>query len=110
MLPSTTRWRRKQGRLWGCKDKHSVPASQAEIDLKLQFGRYSQIVDILVEVSLVRSVAAKSLTSYFDGSPVLEACIGLIALIEKSHASLAQFRTETKYASLWGERGCRILT
>ena len=35
---------------------------------------------------------------------------GLIAPIEKSHASLAQFSTETKYASLWGERGCRILT
>jgi hypothetical protein len=34
----------------------------------------------------------------------------LIAPIEKSHASLAQFGTETKYASLWGERGRRILT
>ena len=29
---------------------------------------------------------------------------------EKSHASLAQFRTETRYASLWGEQGGRILT
>jgi hypothetical protein len=36
--------------------------------------------------------------------------IALIAPIEKSHASLAQFRTEAKYASLWSERGCRILT
>jgi hypothetical protein len=40
----------------------------------------------------------------------LDECIALIAPIEKSHASLAQFRTETKYASLSGERGCRIHT
>jgi hypothetical protein len=40
----------------------------------------------------------------------LDECIGLLSPVEKSHASLAQFRTETKYASLWGERGCRILT
>jgi hypothetical protein len=33
----------------------------------------------------------------------LDERIGLIAPIEKSHASLAQFRTETKYASLWGK-------
>jgi uncharacterized protein YbjT (DUF2867 family) len=33
----------------------------------------------------------------------------MTAPTEKSHASLAQFRTETKYASLWGERGFRIL-
>jgi uncharacterized protein YbjT (DUF2867 family) len=31
-------------------------------------------------------------------------CVCLIAPIEKSHASLAQLRTETKYASVWGER------
>jgi uncharacterized protein YbjT (DUF2867 family) len=30
--------------------------------------------------------------------------------LRKAHASLAQFRTETKYASHWSERGCRILT
>ncbi len=41
---------------------------------------------------------------------MLDERFALIAPIEKSHASLAQFRTETKYASLWGERGCRILT
>jgi hypothetical protein len=32
----------------------------------------------------------------------LEMCLGLIAPIEKSHASLAEFRTETKYASVLG--------
>jgi hypothetical protein len=35
-------------------------------------------------------------------SDQLETCLGLIAQIEKSHASLAQFRTETKYAFLSG--------
>jgi hypothetical protein len=42
--------------------------------------------------------------------PVLGTRVGRIAPIEKSHASLAQSRTEIKYASFWGERGCRILT
>jgi hypothetical protein len=33
----------------------------------------------------------------------------LIAPIETSHASVAQFRIETKYVSLWDERGCSSL-
>jgi len=44
-----------------------------------------------------------------DRSDWVNERIGLIAPIEKSHASLAQFGTDTKYASLWGERGGRIL-
>jgi hypothetical protein len=47
------------------------------------------------------SVVGKS-PSIKSGKNRLEERFVLIAPIEKSHASLAQFRTETKYASVLG--------
>jgi len=59
---------------------------------------------------LIASFSGRKTANALSEGVRIDKRFGLMAPIEKSHASLAQFRTETKYASLWGERGCRILT